>query len=180
RVGYRLEATCGIEPRRQLVCDGLVVDESLLACEPDGVFVEVFGVQGAAFDARDLGATQCRAVREILGTALRPEGELSVVCGQSRDMVKALLGRRQLMKRCPRERTKEMVLGALQERRRGPGERSRLLCGLDGSCVVPREERHLKLADPIEARCDGQSRIVGETMFEAGLVVFLTVNAGQG
>src|SRR5262249_43189496 len=44
----------------------------------------------------------------------------------------------------------------------------------------PREERHLKLADPIEARCDGQSRIVGETMFEAGLVVFLTVNAGQG
>ena len=71
-MGDRLEAARGVEMRGALVGDGLVLDESMLARQPDGVFVQAFGVQLPTFQARNLSAHQRRATPKVLGTILRP------------------------------------------------------------------------------------------------------------
>ena len=57
------------------------------------MFVKALGIELAAFDARDLGANQRGAVLEIFGAILRPYFELSVMGGQSLQMLRLLFER---------------------------------------------------------------------------------------
>src|SRR5262249_36032517 len=79
RVGDRLEATACVEPGRAFVGEGLVLDEPVLACQPNGLLVEALGVQLTPCEAGDLGRDQRGAIREILRAALRPPRELGMV-----------------------------------------------------------------------------------------------------
>src|ERR1700751_1521481 len=57
-LGKRLEAACRIEACGKFVGERLIVNETAGAGRADGLFVEVFGIERATFDARDLGANQ--------------------------------------------------------------------------------------------------------------------------
>ena len=82
-----LETACRVEARGELVGERLIVDKAVCARRADGLFVEVLGIELAAFDACDLCAYQRGAVFEILRAILRPYFELSVVSGQSLEML---------------------------------------------------------------------------------------------
>ena len=82
-----LEATRRVEARGQFVGERLIVDKAVCVCRADGLFVQMLGVELAAFDARDLRADQRGAVFEILRAVLRPDFELSVVGGQRLEML---------------------------------------------------------------------------------------------
>ena len=85
-----LEAARRVEARGELVGERLVVDEAVGVGRADGLFVKMLGVELAAFDPRDLRADQRGAVLEVLRAILRPDLELSVVGGQSLEMLLAL------------------------------------------------------------------------------------------
>ena len=87
-----LEAARRVEARGEFVGERLVVNEAVGARRADGLFVEALGVELAAFQAGDLGADQRGAVLEVLRAILRPDLELSVVGGQSLQMLLALVG----------------------------------------------------------------------------------------
>ena len=93
RVRDLLETTCRVEARREFVGERLIVDKAVCVRRADGLFVEVHGIEVAAFDACDLRTHQCRAIFEILRAILRPYFELSVVSGQSLEMLLSLVGR---------------------------------------------------------------------------------------
>src|SRR5882724_11131376 len=92
-MGGRLEATGRVEARGQFVGERLVVDKAVCLCRADGLFVQVHGIERAAFDPGDLRPDQCGAVLEILRAIRRPDLELSVVRDQSLDMLLALVCR---------------------------------------------------------------------------------------
>src|ERR1700731_3323014 len=96
-----LETTCRIEVRGAFVGDRLIVDKAVFVRRPDGLFVKVLGLELAALDACYLRAYQRGAVFEILRAILRPYFELSVVCGQSLDMLLSLVGRCRIVGRGP-------------------------------------------------------------------------------
>jgi hypothetical protein len=66
------------------------VNEAVCAGRPDGLFVKVHGIERAAFEARDLGAYQRRAVFEILRAIFCPYFQLSVVRRQSLEVLPSL------------------------------------------------------------------------------------------
>ena len=68
------------------------MDKAVCVRRADGLFVEMLGIEFAAFDACDLCAHQCGAVLEILRAILRPYLELPVVGGQSLEMLPSLVG----------------------------------------------------------------------------------------
>ena len=88
-----LETACRVEARGEFVGERLIVDKAVRVCRADGLFVKMLGIELAAFDACDLRAHQRGAVFEILRAILRPYFELSVVSGQSLDMLLSLVGR---------------------------------------------------------------------------------------
>jgi hypothetical protein len=88
-----LETARCVEARGQFVGDRLVVDKVVCAGRADRLFVQAFGIELKALDARDLGAHQCGAVREILRTILRPDFDLPVVGGYGLQMLLPLAGR---------------------------------------------------------------------------------------
>src|SRR5428012_11747 len=75
-LGKRLEAACRIEACRQFVGERLIVNEAVGAGGADGLFVQLFGLELAAFNARDLGANQGGTVLEIFGAIVRPYSQL--------------------------------------------------------------------------------------------------------
>ena len=78
-----VEATRRVESRGEFIGECLIVDKAVCMRRPDGLFVEMLGIELAAFDASDLCADQCGAVLEILRTIRRPDFELSVMGGQT-------------------------------------------------------------------------------------------------
>src|ERR1700720_4752780 len=91
RMGDRFNTTRRVEARRQLVGERLIVDKAVCAGRADGLFVEALGIEFAALNACDLGAHQRCAVFEILRAILRPNFELSMMDGQSLEMLLSLL-----------------------------------------------------------------------------------------
>src|ERR1700676_259478 len=73
RVGDRIEAARRVEARGQLMGQALVLDEAVLACRADGLFVEALGVQFALFQTRDLAANTSRPVGECCRTVVCPD-----------------------------------------------------------------------------------------------------------
>ena len=110
-----LEAARQVEPRGRLMGQALVLDEAVLTGRLSGLLVQVHRVEGAVFEASDLGGDQRRTVREILGTVLRPHFELLVVGGQRLQMLGPLVGRCRVVLCCSRECVIEMVFGHLKE-----------------------------------------------------------------
>ena len=74
-----IEATRRIEARSELVGERLILDEAVGAGRPDGLLVEILGIQRTAFDPGDLRSDQCCAVLEVLRAIRRPDLELPVV-----------------------------------------------------------------------------------------------------
>src|SRR5260370_19747542 len=101
-VADRLEATRRVEPRREFVCDALILDETVLARQPNGLFVKALGVELSALDASDLGADQRGPVPEILGAAFRPCRELLVVGGERLQVLEPLFRRCHIVPPRPR------------------------------------------------------------------------------
>ncbi len=54
-MGDRLEAVRGVEPRGHLMGQRFVLDEAVLASRLNGLVVQVHRVEGASFEAGDLG-----------------------------------------------------------------------------------------------------------------------------
>src|SRR6266576_6227530 len=79
RICERLETTCCVEARGDLIGNRLIVDESIGVRRADGLFVKAFGVDQAAFYSCDFGSRQSNSVFKILRTMLRPYVELFVV-----------------------------------------------------------------------------------------------------
>ena len=57
-------------------------DETAIACRPDGVFVQTFGLHLPTFQACDFGADERGAVFEVVRAVLGPLLELAMVGGQ--------------------------------------------------------------------------------------------------
>ena len=70
-----LEPARPVEAGSTFVGDCLIVDEAVVARRADGLFIQTFGVEVAALQSGDFRADQRGAVREILGTILRPDLE---------------------------------------------------------------------------------------------------------
>ena len=68
----RLEAALGVETGGQLVCEGLVLDEAVLARQADGVFVQTLRVEMPPLDPRELGQDERKPVAIILGAVVGP------------------------------------------------------------------------------------------------------------
>src|SRR5271154_5804525 len=71
-LGNSPEATCRVEARGELAGDAFVLDEPVLSRQPDGLFVEMFGLEVPPFDSGDLGTDQGRTVCEVLGAVMCP------------------------------------------------------------------------------------------------------------
>src|SRR5712691_6154259 len=86
RVCELLETTCCVESRGDLVGDRLIIDKAVAVRRADGLFVQVLGLEHAAFDPGNLRAYQCGAVFKILRTMLRPYLVLLLVSSQRLEM----------------------------------------------------------------------------------------------
>jgi hypothetical protein len=76
------EAAIQIKSTRDFVGNTLVVDETIFACEPDGLLVETHRVDVPAIDASDLGQDQGVLVEKGRRTALCPVSKLLQVRGE--------------------------------------------------------------------------------------------------
>ena len=86
-----IEATRRVEPRGELVSERLIVNKAVDAGRADGLLVQAFGIEFAAFQSGHLGADQRGAVLEIFRAILCPDFELSVMGSQGRHVPPALV-----------------------------------------------------------------------------------------
>src|SRR5258708_32580047 len=96
-----LEAAGGGEPRSNFMRDGFVLDEAVFSGRLNGLFVKALRVQFAAFDPRDLGCDQGRAVPEILRAILRPYNDLPAIYGEIFSISDLFVGRCGVVLCCP-------------------------------------------------------------------------------
>src|SRR5260370_31859084 len=89
-----LEPMRSVEARGEFVGESLVVNKAVCACRADGLLVKMLGIKYAALDTCDLCADKRSVVFEILRAIHCPDLELSVVSGQSLQMLLPLLGQR--------------------------------------------------------------------------------------
>src|SRR3984893_8756043 len=94
QVGIRdlLETTCHVEAGRNFVGHTLNMDETVLSCGADGLFVKVHGLTLLAPYSSDLRTDKSGATFEILRAILRPYFELSMVRGQGLKMLPLSVG----------------------------------------------------------------------------------------
>jgi hypothetical protein len=81
------EASGCVESRGKFIGDRFIVDKAVSVCGADGLFVKMLSIELAALDASDLGAHQGGAVLEIFRAIPRPDFELSMMGGQSLEML---------------------------------------------------------------------------------------------
>src|SRR5262249_51089693 len=113
-----VEPTCRVEPSRQLVGARLVVDELVLARGSDRVFIQALRIKLSSLDASDLCSDEPRAVLEILRAIPRPDIELSLMKGQSFQMLYALVGRCGVAVCRASKRAAKVVFGSLEDQSR--------------------------------------------------------------
>src|SRR5260370_21993060 len=177
--GDRIEAARRVEPRSELVGDGLVLDEIMCARQPDGIFVQALGVELPAFEPRDLGADECGTVPEICGAVLRQSDEPLVMVEQHLEISRALVGGRRIAACRERERGIENAFSFLDERGSNPEKLLRFRGR--GQCrrVVPCVEARLQFADPIPAGGDRQLRTALQKLLEPALIELVVVEAPE-
>src|SRR6202044_4121589 len=79
-----------VEPGGHLIGKGFVLYEAAVAGRTNGLLVEAYGVEVAAFDPGQLRLDECRPVGEILGAMQCPGVELLQVFRQPRAMIFAI------------------------------------------------------------------------------------------
>ena len=128
QIGVRdlFETTRRVESRGEFICECRIVDKAVCIRRPDGLFVEMFGIQFPPFQASDFCAHQRGAVLEIFRTVRCPDLELAIVGGQSLEMIEALVRQCAITQRCPTEAAVEFIFRRLKKGRRGPEQRSSL------------------------------------------------------
>src|SRR5712692_7940378 len=88
-----LETACCVEAPGDLAGERLIMNKAVCVRRADRLFVQTLGIELTAFEACDLGAHQCGTGLEILRAILRPYFELSMVSGQSPEMLLSLVVR---------------------------------------------------------------------------------------
>src|SRR5262245_41121492 len=126
RVRELLETTHCVESRRDLVGDRLIVDKAVAVRRADGPFVELLGLEQAAFDPGNLRAHKCGAVLKILRTMTRPYLQMLLVNSQRLHMPLSPVVRCKINGRSSRECTVEVILGIFEEGRRCPEQSLRM------------------------------------------------------
>src|SRR5258708_40326780 len=102
--------------------ESLVVDKAVCSGRLDGLFVKLFSIQTAVFNTCDLCADKRRTVFEILRTIHRPDLKLSMVSGQSFQMLLPPVGKRGVVNCGVGKRCVEVMLCRFQSRLPCPGQ----------------------------------------------------------
>src|SRR5262245_28714189 len=113
-----LETTCPVKPRGDFTGERLIVDKSVSVGGTDGLFIKVLSVEQAALYSCDLSRYQCSTVFEILLTVLCPYFELSMMSGESLEMLLPLVGRCGIPGCRVGEGTVEVILCRFEQRPR--------------------------------------------------------------
>jgi hypothetical protein len=115
-----------MESPGQLVGEGFVVSEAVLAGGADRRLVEAFSLQFLSVEASDLGGDQRDTVSEVVGAVIGPDLDLPVVRSERLRAARMLLGRYRIMRRaCQRQRRVKMIFGHLDGVRQPRRERDR-------------------------------------------------------
>src|ERR1700745_3189653 len=136
RMGDRFKTTGRVKSRGQFVGERLIMDKAVGLGRSDGLFVEALGIEFAAFDPGDLGADQRGAIFEILRAIFCPYFQLSVVRGQSLEMLPSPATRCGIAGCGPRERAVEMIFRSFKTGWKCPKQPLRLQGGVDGRSIV--------------------------------------------
>src|ERR1700739_163267 len=99
------EAAHRVKARGQLVGERQVVDKAVVSRRADGLFIQLLGIEHAAFDPGDLGTDQRGAVLEVFRTIGLPRAELLMMSGQCIYILLPLLGSGGVAKRGAGERS---------------------------------------------------------------------------
>src|SRR5271165_2492429 len=138
--------------------------------EARGLFVEALGVEFAALNACNLRTNQRGAVLEILRTIFCPYFQLSVVRGQSLEMLLSLIGRRGVPGCGAGQRAVKVIFRGFKTGWGCPKQPLRPQRGIDGRRIVPGKKARLQLAGPIPAFGQRQSRVTGQMVLEPQLI----------
>src|ERR1700739_877419 len=149
RMGDRFKTTGRIESRGQLVGDRLIVDKAVSTGRANGLFVEALGIEFASFDPGDLGADERGTIFKILRAIFCPYFQLSVVRGQSLEMLLSSAGCGGIAGCGPGERAVEVIFRSFKTRWKCPKQQLRPQGGIDGCSPLSGKEARLQLAGPI-------------------------------
>src|SRR5579863_1728079 len=108
RICERLETTCCVETRGNLVGYGFIVNESVRMRRTNGLFVEAFGLDHAAFYSRDFSTHECGTAFKIVWAMLRANYQLPMTSSESLEMVSLLIRRGRIPRRSVGERAIEV------------------------------------------------------------------------
>ena len=75
-----LKATRRVETRGEFIGERLILHEGIVARSADCLLVKTLSVKFPAFQACNLRVDQCDAILEVLGTIVRPNLELLLMC----------------------------------------------------------------------------------------------------
>jgi len=127
------------------------MDKAISMCRMNGLFVKVLRLELAPLDACDLRAYQCGAGFEILRAIFCPYFQLSVVRGQSLEMLLSLVGRCGIAGCGAGQRAVKVIFRGFKTGWGCPKQPLRPQRGIDGRRIVPRKKARLQLAGPIRA-----------------------------
>src|SRR6266850_5145618 len=103
-VGDSLDTARGVEPRRQLMGQALVLHEAVLASRSNGLLVQTHCIGVSPFEAGDLGRYQGVLIGESRRVVYGPLAQLLPVRRQEFAPLSLLVGRRVLVARRHRQR----------------------------------------------------------------------------
>src|SRR4051794_10392953 len=171
--------SCGIELGGALVCDRRTVGETVLVCRTYRRFVEMFGVQHAIFDARDLSTDQRGSGFKIRRTVQRPYFELLVMLLESGEMCRSSFWRSRTPGGSMRQGGIETKVTGFHLRRCRPEQMMGSPGRLDSRGVISGEKACLQLSSPIKELGESQHRVVRKATFGGRFVVVVRVKASK-
>src|SRR5438128_1506249 len=158
-VSDRLEAARSVEARSELVRERLVLDETVLPRQPDGVFIQALRVQMPVLGPRELGPDEREAVSIVVGTVVGPELELLQLLREEAGKLLPLRAGCFRLECDQRQRVDEVVCG-LDGHGHGGGEhRLRPLRPLEGLGMAPVKEGQDLLHDVVEDDAAAERRL---------------------
>src|SRR5258708_32164458 len=110
--------------------------KAVCVCRADSLFVKILGIDLAPLDACDLGAHERGSVLEVLWAVLRPDFELSMVSGQSLEMLPGPIGKCGIAAGRVGKRTVEMELNRFKKRACDPTQPFPPQSGGDGCSLA--------------------------------------------
>src|SRR5581483_4644988 len=177
--GNLFKSACRVEVGGQFVSDGLVMNETAFSGRLDGSFIKTLGVELPALKTRNFGADEGGAVREILGTILRPCIELAMVGRQCIKMLLAFAGSCRTPACGVRQGCVELIFHRLEQLRRRPPQPPRLAGRIYRRGKITAKESRLQFADPVPALGKCKCLIAGQVSLEPKLVELFVVKRAE-